>query len=117
MANILIIEDDRTTRTLIKNLLIKEGHSIAEASDGISGREKYIATSFDLVIIDILLPDSDGVTALQELQASTPTPKCLVISGAASEFLNVVEELGADATMEKPIDHESLALTIQSLLH
>ena len=116
MAKILIIDDDITVRIAIRTLLQKQGHEIAEASNGIEGEERYKADPPDLIITDIMMPDKDGVETLLAIRSDLPEVKTIVISGNAPEFLPITEDLGAHRTIAKPFENQELLEAVETLL-
>ncbi len=116
MARILIMDDDASVRTALKNLLQQEGHEITEAPNALEGAKIYSTSAPDLIITDLLMPERDGVEALLELRSQYPTIKTIVISGDAPEFLPIVEDLGANRTLSKPFKNQDVLAAVQELL-
>lgn len=117
MARILIMDDDASVRTALKNLLVQEGHEIAEAPNAAEGARIYSTTPTDLIITDLLMPERDGVEALLELRSQYPDIKTIVISGDAPEFLPLVEDLGAQKTIAKPFKNADVINAVNDLLN
>ena len=116
MARILIMDDDASVRTALKNLLQQEGHEITEAPNAFEGAKIYSTSAPDLIITDLLMPEKDGVEALLELRSQYPTIKTIVISGDAPEFLPIVEDLGACRTFPKPFKNQDVLAAVRELL-
>ena len=116
MALILVMDDDAAVRTALRTLLLKEGHEVLEAVNGMEGANLYAQNYPDLVITDILMPDKDGVETLLELRHDFPDIKVIVISGNAQEFLPITEDLGAHRTLTKPFKAIQVLEAIQELL-
>jgi two-component system, OmpR family, response regulator ResD len=122
MKRILIIEDNESYRKMLKIYLEKEGYEVHEADNGKSGSKKCFENKFDLVIMDLFLPEKDGVQAIHELKEFFLSKiKIIAMSGAAvssgrTEFvLNQSEQHGADALLTKPFEIKELLDTIEKL--
>ncbi len=116
MPHILIIDDDITTRRFLQSVLEGEQHTVFTADNGISGTRIYRQEIIDLVILDLLMPERDGIDILRDLRANNPQTKIIVISGAARELLDVIKEIGADSTISKPIKAKELIEQVNQLL-
>lgn len=116
-GKILLAEDHPQNRRLIKRLLSKLGYTVYEASDGNEAIEMCHAHKPDIILMDIHMPDVDGLQAfkvLRELGYRKP-----IIALTANAMKNEVEEylsLGFDAYVEKPIDRQKLISTMATLL-
>ncbi|KAF5422725.1 MAG: two-component system, chemotaxis family, response regulator CheY [Candidatus Methanomarinus sp.] len=73
MAEVLIVEDTILTRTILTNIMRENGHHVSEAVDGNDGVNKYFEIRPDLVLMDLLMPEKDGLTAIKEIMAG---PQC-----------------------------------------
>ncbi len=96
---ILIIEDDKDIVDLLKHYLTKEGYVTKDAGDGISGLKKAKAESFDLIVLDIMLPEMDGLEVCKELRGNskTSTIPVIMLTAKSEETDKIVGlELGAD---------------------
>ena len=69
MAVILIADDDRVSRTILSGILTELGHKVEEATDGIQAVERCSGEHFDLVFMDIFMPEKDGLQAIKTLAA------------------------------------------------
>lgn len=102
-ATVLIVDDDEYFRALARTLLEPGGFEVIEA-DGLAACLAVIrAHPVDAVILDMIMPDRDGMEALRELKTLYPRTKVLTISGAKDSelFLNISAYLGADASLNK----------------
>ncbi len=102
---ILIIEDDKSMRWVLEKALTKQGYRILVAHDGRTGLDQALNNSPDLVILDVLLPDMDGLRLLKELKASRPHLPVLIIT-AQNIMKHAVEAMrqGAFDYLPKPFD-------------
>jgi two-component system response regulator (stage 0 sporulation protein F) len=116
LARILIIEDDATARLLLRRVLEKAGHEIAEAPDGEKGQELYRREPADLVITDIIMPVKDGVETIRELRRDFHDAKIIAMTGGAHDFPPVEEIAGADCTFPKPIEIDRMMDAVKKLL-
>lgn len=102
MAQILIVEDEAPIRQLLRTTLEAEGHVVHEARDAREGRTLAGNRRIDLYLVDLGLPDADGLTLIRQLRTWTQRP--ILVLSARSEELSKVEALdaGADDFVTKP---------------
>ena len=102
-ATVLVVDDDEFFRALARTILEPGGFEVIEA-DGVAACLAAIKVhAVDAIILDIVMPDRDGMEALRELKTLYPATKVLTVSGATDSelFLNVSAYLGADASLNK----------------
>jgi two-component system chemotaxis response regulator CheY len=102
-ATVLIVDDDQYFRALARTILEPSGFEVFEA-DGVAACLSMIRVHpVDAIILDMVMPDRDGMEALRELKTLYPATKILTVSGANDSelFLNVSAYLGADASLDK----------------
>lgn len=118
MATILVIDDEQSIRGLLKEVLEKAGHSVIEAGDGREGLALYQKQPVDLVIMDLLMPDTDGLEATLQLTREYVDAKVIAITGAQGDrnFLDVAKLFGARRAFEKPFDLNQLIQAVQEEL-
>lgn len=113
---VLLIEDDASVRNLVRRMLERGGHEVAEADNGRSGLERLHAGTFDLVITDIIMPGMDGIETLIALRRDYPALRVIVMSGGgrtgSMDFLDCAEQLGASAVLHKPFTLTGLTAAI-----
>lgn len=121
MTSILVIDDDNMQREVFVVALRNNGYDVTEASDGERGLTEYRKKPFDLVITDILMPEKDGTETILELKTLNADVKILAVSGGGmwdkNYTLQMAKDLGADATLEKPIKVQVLLDTVSDLLN
>ena len=104
----------------MKRVLEKGGFEVLEAADGKKCQAAVAARLPDVVVLDILMPEQDGLETLRPLRGLYPGLKILAISGGALgqqfDWLHFAKQLGADAVLEKPFSNETLLATVRSLL-
>jgi DNA-binding response OmpR family regulator len=123
-ATILVIEDHRTTRTFLADNLSADGYDVIEAEDMSDGRRLLETTFPDLAIVDLGLPDGDGLELLAHVRAADriagrldPDLPLLVLSGRVSELDRLRGfDRGCDDYMIKPFSYHELSVRVRALL-
>ena len=114
---ILVVEDEKKVGAFIKKGLEEDRYSVEVAFDGDKGEELASQGSFDLIILDILMPKKDGLTMLKELRAKHITTPVLMITAKGSEEDKVKGlDTGADDYLVKPFAIAELLARVRSLL-
>ena len=115
MANILVVDDEMGIRELLSEILGDEGHVVATAENAQQARELRAAAKPDLVLLDIWMPDTDGVTLLKEWQRDgLLTMPVIMMSGHATIDTAVeATRIGALNFLEKPISLQKLLNAVQ----
>jgi len=117
MANILVIDDERAIRNVLKDILGNEGYKTEEAADGEEGLKKFQAGSFDVVLCDIKMPKMDGLEFLQKATESNPDTPIIMISGHGNiETAVEAVKKGAYDYISKPPDLNRLLITIRNAM-
>ncbi len=118
MKRILIIEDEEQIRSILKMNLELEGYDVVDAENGMIGVELYKNQHFDLVILDIMLPNTSGYEICEQIKVTGDTTPILMLSAKDSPKDRVQGlKLGADDYVTKPFDLEELLLRVKNLLH
>lgn len=116
MAHILIIDDEQAIRRFLRISLIAEGHTVTESVGVMDGISQFRHTNPELVILDLGLPDGDGIQVLQEIRKHHQTP-VLVLSARDSEPDKVsLLDTGANDYMSKPFGINEMMARIRVLL-
>ena len=117
MASILIIDDERSIRNTLKEILEYEKFDVSEAEDGQEGIKKVETSKFDLVLCDIKMPKMDGLEVLEKIQEKFPELPVVMISGHAN-IETAVEAIkqGAFDFISKPLDLNRLLVTVRNAL-
>ena len=113
MPSVLIVDDEEAIRRLIRSTLEQAGYRVQEAADGKEGLSHYRQAPADLVIMDILMPDQDGLESILTLRREFPHAKIMAITGGSDmigilNFLDVARMLGARRTLQKPFEMHQL---------
>jgi len=117
MANILVIDDERAIRNVLKDILSNEGYKTDEAADGEEGLKKFLAGSFDVVLCDIKMPKMDGLEFLMKASESNPDTPIIMISGHGNiETAVEAVKKGAFDYIAKPPDLNRLLITIRNAM-
>lgn len=117
---ILIVEDDLEIQTLISYFFNKEGFQIEVASDGVEALKKIRGGSFNLLVLDLMLPSLDGkniTKMVKEMPDIYGSPKIIMVT-AKTEIEDLLEglEIGADDYLKKPFDPRELVLRAKKIL-
>ncbi|MEN8233361.1 MAG: response regulator transcription factor [Actinomycetota bacterium] len=116
MASIVIIEDEQRIRALMTSVLAERGYEVAASATALDGLRTIVDQSPDLVILDLGLPDLDGMELLKMIRAVTDVP--VVVASARGEDRDIVGtlNLGADDHLVKPFSIEQLEARVRAVL-
>ena len=114
---ILIVDDDPAGRKTLQDILTLKGYQAFTCSQGEESIREVHSQSFNLVVIDLKLPDMPGLEVMSAIKNIAPETECIVLTGFASQASAIeAVELGAYSYMQKPYDVDRLLLTIQHAL-
>lgn len=120
MPGILIVEDDKELREMLKMSLLRRGFTVLEAENGKAAITHFKPLITDLVITDLIMPEEDGLKVVITLREVKPSIKIIAISGGGKvgpgSYLNLAKALGADAIYSKPFSINELIGKIEQLL-
>ena len=117
MNKLLIVDDEPAIRKLIVKYALFEGYEIDEASNGMEALERCASTAYDLVILDIMMPEMDGFTAARELKKRPPALPIVMLSARGEEYDRINGfEIGVDDYVTKPFSPKELMLRIAAIL-
>ncbi len=117
MPHILIIEDEPAMRLGLRDNLEFEGYEVAEASDGEEGLRKGLSATFDLIILDLMLPKMSGFDVCRGLRKAGVQTPVILLTAKGEEIDKVLGlELGADDYMTKPFSLRELLARIKAIL-
>lgn len=116
MYHILIVDDESRIRSLIRKYAEFEGHTVTEAGDGMEAVVLCRSQSFDLIIMDIMMPELDGFSACREIRKITDTP-IIMLSARGEEYDKINGfELGIDDYVVKPFSPKELMLRVDAVM-
>jgi DNA-binding response OmpR family regulator len=116
-TRILVIDDDLVLIRLLERVLLRSGFTVDVAFDGESGYEKSLKPGLGLVVLDLILPPTNGIEVLKKIRAHAPTLPILILSARNEVKIRVQAlKLGADDYLIKPFDNAELLARIEALL-
>ena len=121
MTSILVVDDEDQVRQLIRQTLEQAGYHVTEAHDGAQALRQYRLAPSDLVIMDTLMPDQDGMETTATLRREFPNVKVIAITGGSDligvvNFLDVAKMFGAHRALQKPFEMTTLLETVEAEL-
>ncbi|MFN3202935.1 MAG: response regulator transcription factor [Bradymonadia bacterium] len=121
MATILITDDDGHIREVVRFALEQAGHSVVEAADGLAALRAFDDTPIDAIVLDILMPELDGLEVCRRIRAHSDAAKrevpILFLSSKDEEFDRILGlEMGADDYVTKPFSPRELAVRVKVML-
>lgn len=115
-TTILIVDDEERIRRLLKLYLTKEGYASEEAADGVSAIRKMEEKDYDMVLLDIMLPEIDGLEVIKEIRKIKDTP-IIMITARGDEGQRVEGfQAGADDYIVKPFSPREVMLRVAAIL-
>ena len=116
MYKILVVDDEVGIRELVKKYATFEGYSVSEAADGLEAIEKAKTGQFDIIIMDIMMPELDGFSSVREIRKFSNIP--VIMLSARGESYDKIHgfETGADDYVTKPFSPKELMLRINAVL-
>ncbi len=116
MYHILIVDDEARIRTLIRKYAEFEGHTVTEAVDGMEAVLACRANTYDIIIMDIMMPELDGFSACREIRKITTTP-IIMLSARGEEYDRINGfEVGVDDYVVKPFSPKELMLRVDAIM-
>ena len=120
MPGVLIVEDDKELREMLKMSLQRRGFAVQAAENGKEAISHFKPSLTDLVVTDLIMPEEDGLKVVIKLRELKPAIKIIAISGGGKvgpgSYLNLAKALGADAIYSKPFSIKDLIVKIEQLL-
>lgn len=120
MATVLIVDDDKYVRRMIRRVLERAGYQTVEAENGYQAIDRYSEKRPDVLITDLLMPEKEGIETILELKRRYSAKNIIAISGGGRssgvDYLRMAQRLGADRVFSKPIDPKSLVSAVESMV-
>ena len=114
MARILIVDDHEEERIYLWDLLRKENHELFFASSGTSGFETWAKRDPDLTIMELYIPEMNGLRLIQEIMAEDPLARIIAFSDISADQLPMAQDLGACHVLRKPVDPDEFMEALEA---
>jgi DNA-binding response OmpR family regulator len=114
---VLVTDDERDVRELIQEILEEAGCQVLTAGDGRQAIAYLAQRSVDLFIVDLVMPEQEGIETISAVRQRWPGLKVLAISGSGALYLRVARLMGAQGTLQKPFTVDALIDKVESMLH
>ena len=116
MYHILIVDDEARIRSIVRKYAEFEGHTVTEAGDGMQAVHLCRKGNFDIIILDIMMPELDGFSACREIRKTSQTP-IIMLSARGEEYDKINGfECGADDYVVKPFSPRELMLRVEAVM-
>jgi two-component system response regulator CpxR len=116
MESVLVVDDDRELCHLVTRYLTREGFEITWAPAGEAGVEKALAGDYSLIMLDVMMPDTDGFDVLRRIRQRSRTPVLMLTARGDTHDRIRGLEMGADDYLPKPFDPAELVARIRAIL-
>jgi two-component system alkaline phosphatase synthesis response regulator PhoP len=116
----LLVEDDEFACSALRELFEENGWQVVVAENGIEAMRHMKQISFEVIVTDVFMPEMDGVELVRQIRLTDKTQKILAISGGGAgmgsdKAVDIIETIGADAALQKPLRNEELLLAVDRL--
>ncbi len=116
MYSMLIVDDEEKIRALIKKYAVFEGHKVTEASNGMEAVKLCREDNFDIILMDVMMPELDGFSAVKEIRKTHDIP-VVMLSARGEEYDKIHGfELGVDDYVVKPFSPKELMMRIEAIM-
>ncbi|MCR5066734.1 MAG: response regulator transcription factor [Erysipelotrichaceae bacterium] len=116
MARLLVVDDEVKIREMIRKYAVFEGYDVEEASDGFEAVERCEKEDFDLIVMDVMMPDLDGFSAVKAIRRFRNTP-VIMLSARGEEYDRIHGfEVGVDDYVVKPFSVKELMMRVSAIL-
>lgn len=117
MTKILVVDDETAIATLLQYNLQQNGYEVTVASDGLSAYQKAKEQQFNAILLDLMLPEMDGMTVLKQLRQDNVSTPIILVTAKGDEFDRVLGlELGADDYITKPFSPREVVARLKAVL-
>jgi DNA-binding response OmpR family regulator len=117
MKNILIAEDDANIRDGLVDLFESEGYAVTAVEDGVEALERFTGATFDLILLDVMMPGKSGYDVCREIRKSNSSVPIIMLTAKGEEIDKVVGlQLGADDYVTKPFGVHELLARVEAVL-
>jgi len=116
-AHVLVVDDEEEFCDFLKSILVQEGHTVSVAHDGVQALRRFKAKPADLILMDIYMPNKEGLEAIGELKRDCPGVRIIAMTASRDEpVLKLARYLGAGKCLFKPFENRALLDSIQDLI-
>src|SRR5215831_17337488 len=115
MERLLVIDDDAELCKLLTRFLVREGFDVTWASSGAAGVESAFADDYAVIVLDVMLPDTDGFDVLRRIRARSRVPVLMLTAKGDTHDRIRGLEMGADDYLPKPFDPAELVARIRAI--
>ncbi len=130
MPTVLVIDDEPEVRDSVRQVLGRAGFEVTTADNGLTGIQQFFDRPADVVVVDIIMPRSNGIEVIREIRSRYPGARIIAITGGGNfgpfgykpgtvvtdAYLASATESGADAVMTKPFHRQELISLVRSLV-
>ena len=117
MPKLLVVDDEQNIRAMIRKYAEFDGYAVEEAGDGMEAVEKFRAGAFDLIIMDVMMPELDGFSACREIRKADEQVPIIMLSARGEEYDRIHGfELGVDDYVVKPFSPRELMMRVSAVL-
>lgn len=120
MKSVLVVDDDPLITMLLRSVFERAGYQVREASNGKDAMRLYRKSPTDLVIMDLVMPEKEGIETIIELRQDFPDARIFAITGGlkghADVLLNAAEDLGAIRKFKKPLNADEILQAAQEVI-
>jgi DNA-binding response OmpR family regulator len=120
MAVVLVIDDEVPVRDVVRQVLEEAGHTVLEATNGKSGLWMFREMRPDLAVVDLFMPEKEGIETIRDMRTEDPAAKVIAMSGGGrhgvTALLEGMTELGATMTLAKPFQNDELLAAVDLAL-
>lgn len=120
MRSVLVIDDNEETRAFLKLVLTRHGYEVRTAASGDEGLALFEAAPADVVLVDVLMPDKDGLETIVDLRHKHPQVRLIAISGGFKKSTDndpaLADALGVHRTCAKPFAPDDLVRAVREVL-
>ena len=116
-AQVWVVDDEAPIRSLLTTVLQKAGYDVSEFADASALKDRFGSSTPDVILLDLKLPDADGLELLPLVKKSFPSAEVIILTGFATiDAAVMATKLGAYDFQKKPFDHKSLLLSVERAL-
>ncbi|HKV39426.1 MAG TPA: response regulator [Blastocatellia bacterium] len=120
MTRVLLVDDDRQLREMLKVVLERAGYQVEDFPNGSDAMDSHSVHPADLILTDLVMPDKEGLETIREVRRADRNVKIIAMSGGGRtgtlDYLGPAKVFGADATIAKPFTRDEILTMIRGLL-